>query len=151
MTTETIRQKCVGDVMSNAVVTVRSDTPVGKVLEAMESNHISAMPVIDDDRCVGIVTATDLVKLIRETNAALRSGYPYYEDCLWAVDFAHRKLDQQPVREIMNVFVDKVSPQTPVCEAAKQLASSARHHLVVERDGKVVGFLSSWDVAGAIC
>jgi CBS-domain-containing membrane protein len=107
--------------------------------------------VVDHERCVGIVTATDLVKLIRETNAALRSGYPHDEDCLWAVDLAHRKLDQQPVREIMSVFVEKVSPETPICEAAKRLSTCAKHHLVVEDKGKLVGFLSSWDIAGAMC
>lgn len=137
--------------MTRNVLTVASSTPIGKVLESMEDRHVSALPVVDHDRCVGIVTATDLVKLIRETNAALRSGYPHYEDCLWAVDLAHRKLDQQPVREIMSVFVEKVSPETPICEAAKRLSTCAKHHLVVEDKGKLVGFLSSWDIAGAMC
>jgi len=141
----------VSDVMTDDVKTVTSSAPVGKVFEIMQQHHISAMPVIDDGRCVGIVTATDLVRLIRDTNAALRSGYPHYEDCLWAVDLAHRMLDQQPVREIMNVGVDAVAPETPICEAADQLSSCSKHHLIVERDGKVIGFLSSWDIARAIC
>ena len=141
----------VADVMSGSVKSVKSETPIGKVLEIMEDNHVHALPVVDQDQCVGIVTATDLVRLIRETNAALRSGYPHYEDCLWAVDLAHRKLDQQPVHEIMSVSVEKVSPETPLCDAAKRLSSCARHHLVVEADGKLVGFLSSWDVAAAFC
>ncbi|MCA9135986.1 MAG: CBS domain-containing protein, partial [Planctomycetales bacterium] len=139
---ESTRMIRVADVMTRDVLTVTSLTPIGKVLELMESKHVSALPVVDDDKCVGIVTATDLVKLIRETNAALRSGYPHYEDCLWAVDLSHRKLDQQPVREIMSVFVDKVSPQTLICEAAKHLSTCAKHHLVVEEEGKLVGFLS---------
>ena len=151
MISESTRKTRVADVMTGEVLTVTSATPVGKVLEIMEDQHVSALPVVDDNRCVGFVTATDLVKLIRETNAALRSGYPHYEDCLWAVDLAHRKLDQQPVREIMSLFVEKVSPQTPICEAAKRLSCSARHHLVVEEEGELIGFLSSWDIAGAIC
>ncbi len=151
MSSESTRVLRVADVMSSQVKTVTSETPTGKVLEIMEDNHVHALPVVDHDRCVGIVTATDLVRLIRETNAALRSGYPHYEDCLWAVDLAHRKLDEQPVREIMSVSVEKVSPETPLCDAAKRLSSCARHHLVVEADGKLVGFLSSWDVAAAFC
>lgn len=141
----------VADVMTSDVVSVTSATSVGKVLELMEDKHVSAVAIVDGDKCVGIVTATDLVKLIRETNAALRSGYPHYEDCLWAVDLAHRKLDQQPVHEIMSVFVETVPPQTPICDAAKRLSTCAKHHLVVEEDGKLVGFLSSWDIAGAMC
>ena len=151
MISESTRQIRVGDVMSNDVLTVSSSTPTGKVLEIMEDHAVSALPIVDDGQCVGIVTATDLVRLIRETNASLRSGYPHYEDCLWAVDLAHRKLDQQPVREIMSVAVETVAPETPICEAAKRLSSSAHHHLVVQVEGKLVGFLSSWDIAAAIC
>jgi CBS-domain-containing membrane protein len=151
VTIESIQSKRVADVMTDKVRTVRSSTPTGKVLELMEKHHITALPVIDEGRCVGIVTATDLVKLIRETNAALRSSYPHYEDCLWAVDLAHRKLDQQPVREIMSVGVDTVSPQMGLCEAAQHLSQCTKHHLVVEEHGQVVGFLSSWDLAAAIC
>ena len=51
----------------------------------------------------------------------------------------------------MSVFVEKVSPSTPICEAAKKMSTCAKHHLVVEEDGKLIGFLSSWDIAGAIC
>lgn len=151
MISESTRKKRVADVMSGHVLTVHSATSTGRVLEIMEEHQVSALPVVDDDKCVGIVTATDLVRLIRETNGALRSGYPHYEDCLWAVDLAHRKLDQQPVREIMSVFVEKVSPDTAICEAAKRLMSSARHHLVVEENGQLIGFLSSWDIAAAMC
>lgn len=151
MISQSKRQKRVAEVMSGKVLTVHSATPTGKVLEIMERHQVSALPVVDDGKCVGIITATDLVRLIRETNGALRAGFPHYDDCLWAVDLVHRKLDQQPVQEIMSVFVEKVSPQTPICEAAKRLSSSARHHLVVEENGQMIGFLSSWDIACAIC
>ena len=151
VTDERIRALKVSDLMTDKVLTVTSATPTGKVLETMEKHHIYAMPVVDDGRCVGIVTATDLVRLIRDTNKALRSGYPHYEDCLWAVDLAHRMLDQQPVREIMNVYIETIAPDAPICEAADRLSSLRKHHLIVEKDGKVVGFLSAWDVARAIC
>lgn len=151
VTDERIRAIKVSDLMTDKVLTVSSATPTGKVLESMQRHHVSAMPVVDGERCVGIVTATDLVRLIRDTNAALRSGYPHYEDCLWAVDLAHRLLDQQPISEIMNVDVEIIEPDAPICEAADRLSTLGKHHLVVERDGKLVGFLSAWDVARAIC
>ena len=151
MISESTRPMRVADVMTGDVLTVTSGTPVGKALEIMEDKGVLALPVVDGKQCVGIVTATDLVRLIRETNGALRSGYPHYEDCLWAVDLAHRKLDQQPVSEIMSTFVEKVSPDMSICEAAKHLTSAAKHHLIVEDNGDLIGFLSSWDIAGAIC
>ena len=145
------RQKQVSDVMKRQVLTVHSKTSIGRVLEIMEEQHVCSLPVVDDGRCVGIVTATDLVHLIRETNGALRAGYPHYDDCLWAVDLAHRKLDQQPVQEVMSQSVERVSPETRLCEAAQRLSSSDRHHLVVEENGQLIGFLSSWDIAAALC
>ena len=151
VTDERLRSLRVRDLMTNNVLTATASTPTGKVLETMQEHRISAMPILEHDRCVGIVTATDLVRLIRDTNAALRSGYPHYEDCLWAVDLAHRLLDQQPIREIMNVAPETISPDTPICEAADRLASGHRHHLIVEDEGRLVGFLTAWDVARAIC
>ncbi|MCO8120382.1 CBS domain-containing protein [Stieleria sp. TO1_6] len=151
MIAESIKQLTVGDAMTNAVLTVESMTPTGIVLELMEAQQVSALPVVDGDRCVGIVTAMELVRLIRETNAALRSGFPHYEDCLWAVELTHRKLDDNPICEIMNMGVERVTPGVPLCEAAQRMCSSSQHHLVVEQDGQLLGFLSSWDVAAAIC
>ncbi len=147
MNVETVGAMRVADVMTSAVMTVTSDTPIGRALEIMESEQVSALPIVDDDHCVGIVTSTDLVKLIRQTNQSLRSGYPHYEDCLWAVDLAHYKLDEQPVREIMSVVVETIGPEMPVSEAAKRLSCCAKHHLVVEDAGSMIGFLSSWDIA----
>ncbi len=152
MTTDgRIRSLRVRDLMTQDVCTAAPGTPTGKVLETMQDRNISAMPIVEQGRCVGIVTATDLVRLIRDTNAALRSGYPHYEDCLWSVDLAHRLLDQQPIRELMNVSPDTISPDTPICEAANQMAGGHIHHLIVVSDGHMVGFLSAWDLARAIC
>lgn len=142
--------RSVADLMTKEVLTVKSSMSVGQAFELMESAKVSALPVVDDGRCVGIVTATDLVRLIRETNSALRADFPHYEDCLWAVELANRKLDQQPVREIMSVCVEKVAPETSLRDAAQRLSTAARHHLVVESGGKVAGFLSSWDLAAAM-
>jgi CBS domain-containing protein len=144
------RQKRVADVMKRRVLTVHTETSTGKALAIMEEQQVSALPVVDQGKCVGVVTTTDLVRLIRETNGALRASYPHYEDCLWAVDLVHRKLDQQPVREIMSLGIEKVSPDTPLSEAAKRISSSKRHHLVVEENGELIGFLSSWDIAAFI-
>lgn len=151
VTDERIRSLHVRDLMTTDVHTASPATPIGKVLGMMQTHGITALPIVEDGRCTGIVTATDLVRLIRDTNAAIRNGYPHYEDCLWVVDLAHRMLDQQPIREIMHVGPETISPDTPICEAADRLSSGHRHHLIVESEGRLVGFLTAWDVARAIC
>ena len=140
----------VRDLMTSDVMTVSSTTPVGKALDVMHDQKVSALPVVDGDRCVGIVTATDLVALLRETDHALRSDYPHYDDCLWAVDLVQQKLDKNPVREIMSEDMMSTTLDTPADEVASLMSNASIHHLVVEQDGKLVGFLSSLDFVRAL-
>lgn len=50
----------VSNLMTSDVLTVTKDEEVVFAFEKLMKNKISAMPVLDDDKMVGIVTATDL-------------------------------------------------------------------------------------------
>ncbi len=56
----------VRDVMSPNVVTVGKETPLSEVVRLMEEHAIKRIPVIDDDRVVGIVSRADLVSALAE-------------------------------------------------------------------------------------
>lgn len=142
-TTETLT---VRDLMSTHLTTVAPTATVGSALDLMFENKILALPVVEHERCVGIVTSTDLVVLIRATDKLLRSDYPHYDDCLWAVELIQSKLDQDPIREIMSEVVLTTSPETAVDQVAAQMLSELIHHVpVVDDQGKLVGVLSSFD------
>lgn len=49
-----------GELMSTDLVTVERHTPLIKAVELIVENGISCLPVIEDNRPVGIVTTTDL-------------------------------------------------------------------------------------------
>lgn len=51
----------VSDIMTREVIFVRPDTPVGEVARLMVKFAISGVPVIEDDKVVGIVREEDLV------------------------------------------------------------------------------------------
>ena len=52
------------DVMTKAVVTVKPETPMGKIAALLLENAISGVPVVDETGAViGIVTEGDLLKL----------------------------------------------------------------------------------------
>ena len=57
----------VGSVMSRPPILVQVDAPLELAMEVMSENSISRLPVVDQNRLVGIVTPTDLV------SAALRT------------------------------------------------------------------------------
>ncbi len=49
------------DLMTAPVITVRSDSPVKDALKLLTTNRFTALPVVDDNALVGIVTEADLI------------------------------------------------------------------------------------------
>ena len=54
----------VRDVMTRDVIAVTPDTPVTDVLRIMTAKDIGRVPVVEGDRVVGIVTRTDILKVV---------------------------------------------------------------------------------------
>ncbi|PCI07327.1 MAG: CBS domain-containing protein [Flavobacteriaceae bacterium] len=51
-------------VMAKNLVSVTSDTLIKEVAEVLSKKEFHALPVIDDDKLVGIVTTTDLINYL---------------------------------------------------------------------------------------
>lgn len=141
----------VQQVMSREIHSVTPITPVGDALDLMFEHKISALPVVDGgEHCVGIVTTSDLIGLLRKTESTLKSEYPHFDDCLWAIDMVQRNLDTDPVRNIMSEVMLTIAPDVSLERAAKTMVTENVHHLPVVLDRKLVGFLSSIDIAKGI-
>lgn len=54
------------DLMSHAPVTVAPDAPIQQVAKVLVDHAIHRVPVVEEQRLVGIVTTTDLVRLLAE-------------------------------------------------------------------------------------
>jgi CBS domain-containing protein len=54
----------VGDVMTQPVVTVDEDVPLGRVAELMAAKRIKRIPVMRGDEMVGIITRSDILRTI---------------------------------------------------------------------------------------
>ena len=52
----------VKDFMSSKVISIRSDDSVGLAADIFMTNDIHALPVVDQDELVGIITTHDLIK-----------------------------------------------------------------------------------------
>ncbi len=59
-----------GDLMQEEVVTVEPETPIEEALEAMLDPEVTMLPVMQGDRVIGVVTRTDLVRLIEQLEMA---------------------------------------------------------------------------------
>jgi CBS domain-containing protein len=64
------------DIMMHPVVTAAPDTPILEVARLLLEYRIGGMPVVEDGQVIGVITESDLFRLIvaRETQAAQVSG-----------------------------------------------------------------------------
>ncbi len=61
-------------VMSTELITVAEDTPVEQAARLMADNRIGGVPVLRGDQVVGIITETDIFKILLEMLGARREG-----------------------------------------------------------------------------
>lgn len=59
------------DVMMNNPVTVLPETSVKEVMETLMSSDFHALPVVDNDLLLGIVTTTDLIAHVLQSEGAI--------------------------------------------------------------------------------
>ncbi len=62
------------DVMTKEVLTVTEETPLEETARIMADNKIGGMPVMRDDKLVGIITETDMFKIFLEVLGAREEG-----------------------------------------------------------------------------
>lgn len=66
------RGRKVGEIMTHDPLTVTEDTPLEDIVRLMERNNVKRLPVLRDDKLVGIVTRSNLLQAV----ASLASDIP---------------------------------------------------------------------------
>lgn len=113
--------------MAESPVTASLEMDAGDAAGLMVANDIGAIPIVQDDRLVGLVTDRDLVlRVIAERNDP-RSV---------------RLADVATTRGL-----ETVTPDTQLCDARALMAKRRIRRLPVVKDGRLVGMLSLGDVA----
>lgn len=64
----------VEEIMTREVITTYADCPIEEAARVMADRKIGALPVMEDDRLVGIITETDLFKIFLELFGARKGG-----------------------------------------------------------------------------
>jgi CBS domain-containing protein/anti-sigma regulatory factor (Ser/Thr protein kinase) len=95
------------EVMTAAIKTATPEMPLSKVLEILRINRISGLPVVEEDRLVGVVSLEDIVRALQKNDlAAPTSQYmtrkvitvASYESIVKAIrTFTEIKLGRLPV------------------------------------------------------
>ena len=74
----------IGDIMSKNVITITPDTTLEEAVETMMKNKIKRLPVVEGDKIVGIITASDIIvvepKLVEGIANLLSLKLPGYKE-----------------------------------------------------------------------
>ncbi|EJZ19048.1 hypothetical protein RCCGEPOP_22317 [Rhizobium sp. Pop5] len=65
---------CVADVMSRDVIVARPDSEVSDIAESLQVHRIKRLPIVEEERLVGIVSRRDILRVIAEAPAAILAG-----------------------------------------------------------------------------
>lgn len=124
----------VNERMSHPVITVSPDTPIMEALRLMESEHIRRAPVVKDGKLVGIVAQKDLL------NA---SPSPVTSLSVWEI---HDLVSKITVKKVMTSQVITIQEDTPLEEAARQMADHKIGGLPVLHGDKIIGIITETDI-----
>jgi CBS domain-containing protein len=146
----------VADVMTRDLLTVNPETSIKEAIQLLAKNHISGLPVVDQDgELTGILSEADV------TWQASGAPLPAYITLLDSVIYlknplkydeeVHKALGQT-VAEVMNHSdVVTIQPDTSIREAAQLMHRKNVTRLpVVDDAGDLVGILTQGDIVRAL-
>ncbi len=142
----TLRAK---DVMSRDVVAVSPDDSLHEALELMVENRVAALPVVNGrDRCVGILSSSDLIDVMRELDDDLTSlETPDSASHQWLLDRLRRGIGDDKVCEHMTDRVASVGADSPLADAVREMLRNRVHRLpVTDSHDRLMGIISTMDI-----
>jgi len=109
----------------SSVWSVGPNAMVGDVIQLMDEKNVGALPVVNKDSLVGIVSE---------------------RDCTRRVILQGKSFKETPVSDIMTRQVLTVTPMESITECMEIMTANRVRHLPVLEESKLVGILSIGDV-----
>ena len=72
-----LKQLTLGAIMRTKIITITPGTTIERAANIMQENRISALPVVDKDRLVGIITTTDVMGVLLEAIGIDRDSFRF--------------------------------------------------------------------------
>jgi CBS domain-containing protein len=122
--------KKVKDYMSAPIYVIERNEPIQRARNLMFKHGIGRMPVMDDGKLVGIVTKYDITNRLNQA----------------APEWRRRPIDKVPIQVVMTEKPITIFPDATMPQAAELLMENDISGLPVERDGEIVGMITSRDM-----
>lgn len=110
------------EIMTRDIVTCSPNDLVPEILQSMRALDIGCMPVMEQQRVVGMITDRDISKRSDGNNG------------------------QQQVKEVMTLEIFSVGPNSSTDEAAEIMAHHQIRRLPVIKKDSLIGFVASVDL-----
>lgn len=147
--------KTVADVMTHDPITVRPETSITEVIQAIADRKISGLPVVDETgKLVGVISETDL--MWQETGVTppayimILDSVIYLENPTRYQKDLHKALGQT-AGEVMSRDPTTITADKPISDAARVMHDrNIRRLLVLDGAGHPIGILTRGDIVRAM-
>jgi len=127
----------VKEIMSSNLLTVSETAPLTEVEEIFKNHKIHHIPVIENDRLVGLISKSDFLFFQRGFN----SDESKYDNFRFKTHFVH---------QIMTRGVARLDVDDRINVALEIFKENLFHAIPVEKDGKLKGIVTTYDIIKAL-
>ena len=122
--------KKVKDYMSAPIYVIEQNEPIQRARNLMFKYSIGRLPVLDQDKLVGIVTKYDISNRLNQA----------------APEWRRRPIDKVPIKLVMTENPITIFPDATMAQAAELMLDNEISGLPVDRDSEITGMITSRDM-----
>ena len=128
----------VGQIMTTEVIFLSPDDTMDKVQQIFNTHNIHHIPIIDEDKVVGIVSQSDYLKLLH--------GFTLFKTHK-SEEYNYAIMRSLLIKEVMTKQVATINPEDTIEFAAGFFRENLFHALpVVDKNGGLVGIITTFDL-----
>jgi CBS domain-containing protein len=151
-TTKSLLALMARDLMTTEVESIPQWMSLPVAARMLSQAHISGAPVVDGEgRCLGVISSTDFMTWTEQNEHIVKDGSD--ETCAhsaWQMVEAE-DLPTNLVRRYMTANPVTVPPEMPIGDLAQKMVDAHIHRvIVVDKDNRPLGIISSTDVVAAL-
>ena len=130
-----MRNEPLSAIMTTAIVSIDRDQPLSEAYQALRGASYHHIPVLENDRPVGMLSSTDILRLVYDVEGSDDKMLTSMLDYQFTIDDA------------MSDDLVTLTEASTVHDAAELLADGKRHSvLVLGVDGALVGIVTTTDL-----
>ncbi|MDH3293472.1 MAG: CBS domain-containing protein [Acidimicrobiia bacterium] len=120
--------------LTTNLVTIERSQPLSEVYHILKSAPFHHLPVMEDDKPVGMISSVDILRLAYDID-----GFDD-QDMLAMLDY------QFSIDDAMSTDLRTLPPTATVAEAAAALADGKAHSVLIVDRGELVGIVTTTDL-----